>query len=770
MSYILQAGLFSGILAAFVVPKIQDLQVNPENQSVYYQNQSVQMLDRISQQLASVGSQISTNFTPQSPYPTFYPSASDRRVNIFWLTSLSCSLSAALLATLVQQWVRSYIRKSSNPLKTARIRLFLLEGTERITVVAEVVPGLIHVSVILFFCGLGDLILHIDTTVFVATVVPIVVCACLYLYCSLAPIWNSQSPYRTPFSGIIWNLIRKLLCSPRYMPSSIEIRQEQSAMKVTKGRMDRDVRAIQWLIDNIDGRDEIETFVLAIPGSFNQEWGRKVWKGVVGDVLPVSASTGTVDLRTRSHPRLSSPREQATVYYLSRFVWHFFGTYLNETDFINAEERLRRMRIVVETVASLVCCTDVELGLFRVGPGRVGEVLSELGDKERTNDPLTIISNPLFTMRWTCLSLVGIRTMIDGNQIKQLSKFALDGITHFQTGFDNPDVGALTAAQRLDGYLKSAWAPVVDLYLAFEPWDLNRTESEVREILNSHEESVLELEHIASETEGVEDLDWRISLLQDAMDRATEKLMRCLPGVNFSNQMPLTFIMISEAFDFVSRFSSVGTTSGLPQLIFPGQQIQSLCTLGRRLRDIIEGRNTEMHDETLKSLESFRKVPVSFPRLNYLMKRQTWRLMDLIDGGGLGFTIELFFLALRPLSSASFTSKLMFEFYTGTFKAITFNWEKSKNSAGTQRILLDLLCDLVIRRRGVFSDFSYPQYIVDMLVDLVEKMVKGHGGKYPHINDVIQELEDDHLWNRMDHNLRDQALGAIFSLSDTASL
>ena len=137
----LQAGLFSAVLTPFVVPQIQNLRVNPADQSVYYQNQSVQILDRISQQLASVGSQIPTNVsplppypTPPSPYPPFHASASDRRVNIFWFISLVCSLSAALLATLVQQWVRAYMRifqHSSSPLKTARIRSFLSEGAER---------------------------------------------------------------------------------------------------------------------------------------------------------------------------------------------------------------------------------------------------------------------------------------------------------------------------------------------------------------------------------------------------------------------------------------------------------------------------------------------------------------------------------------------------------------------------------------------------------------------------------------------------------------
>jgi hypothetical protein len=47
------------------------------------------------------------------------------------------------------------------------------------------------------------------------------------------------------------------------------------------------------------------------------------------------------------------------------------------------KEQRRRMRGWVETAASLVCCTDVEPGLF-------GEVLSEQGNKDRKNDALTI--------------------------------------------------------------------------------------------------------------------------------------------------------------------------------------------------------------------------------------------------------------------------------------------------------------------------------------------------------------------------------------------
>jgi hypothetical protein len=89
--------------------------------------------------------------------------------------------------------------------------------------------------------------------------------------------------------------------------------------------------------------------------------------------------------------------------------------------------------------------------------GKVGQVLRELGDKEWTDDLLRIISNSLFTMRWTCLSLMAIRKTVE-DKIQQRSKFGLYGISDFQTGFGNPDTMALMAAQRIDDYLRDACA------------------------------------------------------------------------------------------------------------------------------------------------------------------------------------------------------------------------------------------------------------------------------------------------------------------------
>ena len=94
----------------------------------------------------------------------------------------------------------------------------------------------------------------------------------------------------------------------------------------------------------------------------------------------IHSGTRCDDQSTSIVVRLPSPREGTTVYNLCRFVRNFFETYSNEGDSMDTKERRRRMRGCVETAASLVCCTEVELGLF----GEVGEVLSATG-RQRTD-------------------------------------------------------------------------------------------------------------------------------------------------------------------------------------------------------------------------------------------------------------------------------------------------------------------------------------------------------------------------------------------------
>jgi len=91
------------------------------------------------------------------------------------------------------------------------------------------------------------------------------------------------------------------------------------------------------------------------------------------------------------------------------------------------------------------------------------------------------------------------------------------------------------------------------------------------------------------------------------------------------------------------------------------------------------------------------------------------------------------------------------------------NPAESRDSSGTRRILLNILCDLVVKGRGVFSDFSYPEYIVEMLLELVGNMVGSgkHDATQPHINDALEELWNVNSNDCMDMGLRNKALQTL---------
>src|SRR5712672_1029626 len=290
-----QAGLFSAALTAFVVDSKQNLQPSPADETVYYLRQHSTILSQISVQLSSIVPQVAIPSAPPPRFPVFNPSASDIRVNVFWFMALTFGLLAALLAILVQQWVRKYMhvfQRYGDPLKSSRLRQYLYEGWERWKMprVADVVPGFLHVSLLLFFLGLGDSLLNINTKVALSTIVPIGISGLLYMFTVFAPILYPQSPYQNLFSGILWYLTQKLHGRRfRDRGSDGEMKsvsgdmaqgQMQLSMEETEARKDRDERAIRWLIDNLTEDAEMEKFLSAIPGSFNTEWGVEVWKRV----------------------------------------------------------------------------------------------------------------------------------------------------------------------------------------------------------------------------------------------------------------------------------------------------------------------------------------------------------------------------------------------------------------------------------------------------------------------------------------------------------
>jgi hypothetical protein len=113
-----------------------------------------------------------------------------------------------------------------------------------------------------------------------------------------------------------------------------------------------------------------------------------------------------------------------------------------------------------------------------------------------------------------------------------------------------------------------------------------------------------------------------------------------------------------------------------------------------------------------------------------------WSLQDLRDGGGLGFVVEIFLLALKQLLSASTSQESYSALYITTFRTITHDWRRYKHSLGTQNILLDA----VASDQGFLRTFNYPDYIMDELWELLGDILEGQTGS--HIDNAVQQLTD----------------------------
>lgn len=735
-----QAGLFSAALTAFIIDRAQNIQQTPAQQSVFFQQQSVVLLNQISQQLSSLGAQASLSSNLSLSGPTVSPSSSDVRVNIFWFLSLVFSLSAALLATLVQRWARDHMhifQRYSHPLKIARIRQYLHEGVEGwyMPAIAEAVPGLVHFSLALFLIGLADFLLNTYTIVGRFTIFPISLCAAVYIISTVAPVINPKCPYRTSLSRFVWYFYRKVhkrLCNNRFgvdpkpLSSNMADGQMQLAMEKNDARKGRDERAIRWLVDNLTEDIEMESLASGIPGSFDAKWGVAVWKNDPAARLQ----------ETRPNPvPVPLPVCGEVVDELCQRLQRLFETCSHRGSFVNEEEWRKRSRACVETAASFVFCMDADIVSF----GSIGKLLSDLGNAENTRGVSETSLNRSFATRWTCLSLVATRKMLNSPQIQRYANGAL-----LILGNHISSETALRNAQKIDRQLAAAWACVEKLLKAYNDLEEeDRRADFVERILRQHAPDLEEIQDGADRLKVV-GVDQLISDLQRQIDRVTHNLTRQLPGVTFDD--PSGPVSIGQVFNFLSNPIR-------PQLIYMSQRLLGLCTLRQK-------RSSQGYQETIKVLKTVeRTLPVmrAVVQQHHLMERQLWRLQDLSIGGAFGFTLELYFLSLKQILSTypSSPRDAYITFYLGAFKAITSDWEQLKNSPGTLQIILNLVCDIAVENRGIFSDFPYPEYITKELLELLGTMIEGQ--EDCDVEPVLNELRDVAGWRVTDKVFRDSA-------------
>ncbi|KAJ7105628.1 hypothetical protein C8R44DRAFT_330014 [Mycena epipterygia] len=283
------AGLFSASLTAFLIESYKTL--NRDSGDV-----TVQLLSQISQQLAA-SADGSIFSIPTAPPSSFTPSPSSLVCNALWFLSLGLSLTCALVATLLEQWARDFLHRSeirSAPVIRARIFSFLYYGLKRFNMhmVVEVIPLLLHASLIFFFAGLVAFLIPVNIAMTVVAAAILALVAGVYCILTFLPLRYLDSPYRTPLSGIFWRLSRhvEILWHRRHSdlesgakadPTKDETVVEaisRQAMAPSDQRAARDERALIWTVKSLSDDEELEPFVEAIPDIlWGPGWRREVY-------------------------------------------------------------------------------------------------------------------------------------------------------------------------------------------------------------------------------------------------------------------------------------------------------------------------------------------------------------------------------------------------------------------------------------------------------------------------------------------------------------
>ncbi|KAH9013035.1 hypothetical protein EDB85DRAFT_988020 [Lactarius pseudohatsudake] len=195
------SGLFSAVVAAFLAISVQDLRPDPQDKPTFY-------LENVYRLLADPNG---THVPPLPSPPAFFPPTSAVWVNSLWFLSLVITLSCALLAILLQQWTRRYIRatqawSTSSPHQRARTCAFFDKGVEdqHLQWAVDALPILLHAPLVLFLAGLLVFTIGSNHTVFKVVAFWVGLCTVIYTYFTLLPIFRHESPYFTPLSSPLW--------------------------------------------------------------------------------------------------------------------------------------------------------------------------------------------------------------------------------------------------------------------------------------------------------------------------------------------------------------------------------------------------------------------------------------------------------------------------------------------------------------------------------------------------------------------------------------
>ena len=307
---------------------------------------------------------------------------------------------------------------------------------------------------------------------------------------------------------------------------------------------------------------DTESLALGILGSFDSTWGVEVWtsKSISGD------------------------------YKLYGNIGRLFETCIDRISKRGDEWHVR----------SQACTEAMAIFVFNMGADdsiiiNTGKLLSDIGKYGGTREVSEIRSNKTFAIRWTCLSLLAIRKMLDSPQIqrhahttlRQLSALYPEGTLDFTEM-------TLRNAQKIDEPFVAAWNHVERLRRV-----LNRAEEDHlkrRRIAEILQQDGPELLSILDEVVSIGRIDASLSELRRQIYDATQHLITTLPGVAFERAEP-SITTVERILDFVAD-------PVRSQLMYFSDLLRGLCGVNEAwcsqgLQDMVE---------TLRSME---KIPRS---------------------------------------------------------------------------------------------------------------------------------------------------------------
>ncbi|KAG6877999.1 hypothetical protein C0993_000959 [Termitomyces sp. T159_Od127] len=191
------AALFSAIVATFVVQTFQALQ--PDNAQII-----ASLLFENNQLLRAAGNRTSISAVPAAELgPGSRTSTSiDAWVNVLFFTSLTLSLSTALLTVLAKQWIQAYTTIVPGGAKTrALIRHFRFQGLMKWKLgdIIESLPLVLHSSVAIFLVGLALYVSQLSSAICGVVSVITSLAFLFYIGTSMLPAFDITCPYRIPF-------------------------------------------------------------------------------------------------------------------------------------------------------------------------------------------------------------------------------------------------------------------------------------------------------------------------------------------------------------------------------------------------------------------------------------------------------------------------------------------------------------------------------------------------------------------------------------------